>query len=419
MNRLQGVYSELRARNDINKFLKNFSVLFGFRSIGIVLNLFVTILGARLLNISELGQYNVAINCANLLVIPLVFGVNTTLLKYLPENNKQNQGIILGTVYIGNFLLGLLISIIFLVLLPFISTILKLSYDICVLILLTAIACNICIVIETILRYQQNFASIGKSKLIGAASIFILYLLSLTKSYFVSVPNFLIYNLLGQGLISIFMLFKLQKYKLQFKWHMAKKIYTYSFLNMLTWLFTTALYSMDLYLLSYFTTYEEVGIFSVYEVMLRNYFSIFFNDIFAAVFIPTLVELHESKQYLYKKAMHLMPIVFIVLFIGTSIVSCVLIYAYGTQYTLNLMYVVLVAIGIGLHGIYLTLSAMLILDGVDGAKVALWVLGKPFVIFIAITAVLIYSYGLVGAFIAFIVNQIILICRILKFFKRQ
>jgi len=400
-------------------FIKNLSVLFSFRSIGILFSVIVAIMGARLLNVSELGKYNLVINFSNLLVIPLAFGVNTTLLKILPENPENQRGTILGTVALCNMFLCCLITLIYLILLPYISFSLKLSNATCFFAIGTAIISNFCILAETLLKNQQCFITIGISKLVGALVVFLLYLFSLKYAYLISINNFLFYNIMGQLIIFLMMSIKTKTGKLRFTLSFAKSIYTYSSINMVSWLFTTSLYSIDIYILSYFTSYYEVGIYSVYQVMLRNFFSIFFNDIFAAVFVPTIVALDKTKVNLYKQATKVLPFVFIIISLGTAVLSCVLIYAYGNQYTLNPLYVLLVAIGIGLHGVYLGLNSILIIEGIVGAKISLSVLGKPFILLILITVLFTYYWGIVGTFLAFIVNQVILIFRLFKLLPKS
>lgn len=394
--------------NTLVQFIKNFSVLFGCRSIGIVICLFTSILNGRTLTVEEMGQFNLIVSLSNVLVIPIVFGVNTSLLKILPETSVAKRKKMVGTVFTCNMLLCLGLVVVGWLGVPIVCHLLKITEYSWWLAITFAIVCNGCIVIETFLKTEEKFFCIGIAKVTGSLFLLGAYGVSLFYLHKANFYLFIIFNILSQVVILLITFLKLGHYKVVWDKEVASTIYKISFVYMLSWLLSTSLYHMDLYILSYFTNAYDVGIYSVYQVNIRNYFSIFYHDIFAAVFLPTIINRKVSKQWLYKQVFKWLPLIFLVLGLGTSVVVILLILAYGNQYAIVPIYVFFIAMGISFQGIYFLLNSLLVIDGMEGAKLALDVLAKPYLFLILIIIILTKYFGIIGTFISFMINQSIL-----------
>lgn len=405
--------SLIKGNSSIRTFLRQLSILFGCRSIGIIIGIFITLLNGRVLTVEDMGQFNLAINLSNVLVIPLVFGTNTSVLKILPETRENQKGTVIGTVFLCNGLMCILGGILFCSFSFWGSGLLKISSMSWYLAVIIAIASNLCIVTETFLKHQQDFKNIGLGKLISSIVLLLAYLIGVYYLKLVDVKLFLVFNVISQLILFLILVVKVDFHQIHFSLKVAKDIYSLSVLYMLSWLLSTFLYNADIYILAYLSDHYEVGVYSAYQVNVRNYFSIFYHDVFAAVFLPTILSMKIKKDEIYRNVNKWIPAIFGIIVMGTAAVCSLFIISYGKQYELNFLYVALVALGIGFQSIFFLINSILVIEGMEGAKLSLAIMSKPFPFLVANIFLLTYLFGKIGTLIAFPVNQLILVILLL------
>lgn len=413
---------KLETHNIKKQFIKNLSVLLGTRSLQIIINIYISILNCRLLSQTDFGKYGISISLANILLIPLVFGTNTTLLKVIPDTEKDKQGILAGTVSICNLGLCLLVTLLCLSISSLITLLLNISTTCWYLTILLAIIINWYMIIETFLKSQQHFLSIGVGKVVSSLFLLGLYILEIKFFNSYSLNMFLINNLIAQIVLILCVFWKVDSFRFRFDRNIAKKVFKIGFVYMLSWLLSTLLYNIDLYVLEVIvgkTNSAAAGIYQAYQVNIRNYFSIFYYDIIAAVLLPTIFNNRIDKKTIYKRTFKMLPVIGIVLFIGTCAVSYLLLAAYGGKYGFNASYIIMVSLGIAFQGIFFLMNSLLVLEGMNGAKLSLKVLGKPYLLLVAIIVVLTMQFGILGAFLSFVVNQLILMIYVLIIFRKK
>lgn len=393
----------------LRNFLKNFSIIFLLRGISIFFMSLIGVIGGRTLSVDNFARLNLIINIANLLVIPIIFGVNVSILKILPDTSKEDQPKVLGVIITCNLFLCITSIAFYGILTPFILYFFNISTFHWIIAIVLSVLLNFTLLVEAVLRYEKKVQILGLAKLISSIFIFTLYIVTIALYKAGNVDSFLIYNTLSQGLFFLIMLFQLKIPKPTFSIEIARKIYKYSFLNMLGWLISSFLFNFDIYLLPRLASYYDLGIYSVYQVTLKNFFNIFFHEIFAVVFLPAIVDLAVSKAEIYKRIIKYSPLAFIVVSLGSFVASFMIVKLYGKQYELNWLYISLVSIGIGLYGIYLLINSALIIDGVKGAIISLTVLLKSSPLYIFNIIAFSKLWGITGTMIAFIINQFILI----------
>lgn len=404
-------------------FFKNFITLFVFRGLGVLTSVVVTILAGRTLSVETMGQYNLIFSLSNIIVIPLVMGVNNSLLKILPNSDERERKEILGTVITGNIALCLFISLIGVLISPIMCRLLNIPSTSWYLSICFAIVTNSCILAETVLKENEKFLKLGIARVTGSLFLLGTFLVYILMYHDISLYRFVALNILGQLAVFVVSIYKFGRIKLSFNREIAKSILKVSVLYMFSWLLTTGLNYADVYIISGMRNSYEVGIFSGYQVNVRNYFSVFFHDIFAAVMLPTLINHGVDKDKLIKTVLKFLPVVFMVLSAGTTVVILLLLFAFGNKYPIVWEYVLIEAAGIAFQGIYYFFNSLLVTEGKTGARASMEVLGKPFIILIAIIVVCTKWFGLMGTFISFTINQailaILMIIRYRRVFRRE
>ena len=389
-------------------FIKNFCMLFVFRGFGVLANLVVTILAGRSLSVELMSEYNLVFSLSNLLVIPLVMGVNSSLLKILPETSAEERKDLLGTVVIGNITLCLSCCLIGYLVTPVICRLPNLTPGSWFLAIALAIATNGCILADTILKADERFLRLGVAKIAGSVFLLGSYMLCILGFRNGNLYKYVAFNVIGQLIVLLFSVYKIGAIRMRFRTDIAGKILSTSIMYMLSWFLITALNSADIYIISGMRSKYDSGIFSMYQAGIRNYFSIFYNDIFATVMLPILINRGVDSKRLARTVTRFLPAIFLVLGIGTSVLLLFLLYAYGEKYPVVWIYVGLEAAGIAFQGIYYFFNSLLVTEGHVGAKTSFVILAKPFVFFLATIFVCTKLFGITGTFISFTLNQAVL-----------
>lgn len=399
-------------------FVKNFLLLFAFRGISLLTNLVVTILAGRTLTVELMGEYNLVFSLSNILVIPLIMGVNNTLLKILPESSADDKKEILGTVIIGNFSLCLGLSVIGYMVTPIICRFPNLTPNSWFLAIALAIATNSCILADTILKVDEKFFRLGIAKTVGSIFMLAGYIFSIILFHRISIYVYITCNVLGQVVVLLVSIYKLGAVKFVFRKDVAKDIFRIGAFYMLSWFLTTGLNTADICIISALRPEYESGIFSSYQANIRIYFSVFYNDIFAAVMLPTLINHGVNIKRLVGNVFKFMPHILLVLGGGTATLLVALLMAYGEQYPIIWGYILLEAAGIAFQGIYYFFNSLLVIEGETGARTSFGILGKPFIFLLLISYVCTRLFGLTGGFVSFTVNQAILAVLLVLRYRR-
>lgn len=394
-------------------------MLFVFRGLGVITNVVVTVLAGRTLSVETMGQFNLIFSLSNILVIPLVMGVNNSLLKILPDAGEKERKEILGTVISGNIVLCLAMSLLGVLVSPLMCKLLHIPAASWYLAICFAIVTNSCILAETVLKANEKFIKLGIARVAGSLFLLGTYLVCVLMFHNISLYKFVIFNILGQLVVFLVSIYKFGRIKLTFRREIAVSVLRVSIMYMFSWLLTTGLNYADVYIVSGMQSPYEVGIFSGYQVNVRNYFSVFFHDIFAAVMLPTLINHGVDKDKLIKIVLKFLPVVFAVLAGGTGVVILLLLFAFGNQYPVIWEYIFIESAGIAFQGIYYFFNSLLVTEGKAGARASLEILAKPFLFLIAIIVVCTKLFGLMGTFVAFTVNQAVLAVVIVLCYRRR
>ena len=259
-----------------------------------------------------------------------------------------------------------------------------------------ASAVSICLYIlsESFLRGQQRFHAIGSYKLYGsavflAASLVMLFLMGIRtlESY---VLPFILHNL-------FFFAFALKASglgRIRATREAWRKLLGFGAFQMLTWLFSTLLFTGDLFFVARFGTDYEVGVYSVYQTNIRALCTILFHDVFAVVFLPMIaaMDLRRVDRLVVRYAA---PIALGV-FAAVGALATVLALIFGKSVPLDWTYVALSAAGVSLNTLYLLMTSVVSLDGAKASRLAFVSLLVPLPLLVGMQYYAIAEWGVLG-----------------------
>jgi O-antigen/teichoic acid export membrane protein len=405
------VYSIIKNR-DVKNFLSNLGIVFVFRFATAVLSVVIMVLAARYLGVVAMGDIVMIQNIAYLITIPITLGINTSIIKYFPISENGQEKLI-GTVFVCNLILCAVWVLIFIIFGKAFSKVVNLSLDKWMLSVILAVSINWSTVLESILRARKQFFRLSSIKVIGSLVYFGIVLFSLisARSFYYIVLGFAV----NQGIFCILALKTIKMGKVRFSLETSKFIYRYGAINMVSSGLSTLLFTIDLFIVNHFYSGYEVGIYSVYQVNVKNFFNIMFHDIFAAVFLPTIVQMDKVK--IYKRIMSYIPFLLPLAILANAALCMVMLFMYGKNYPFKWIYLLLVSVGTGLHFIYWTFNSVFTVEGKKGAVLCLLVLGIPLPALIAACIFFTKNFGITGTMVSWLVTQVTLIAMFILIIK--
>lgn len=389
---------------DIKSFISDLGIVFVFRVVTAILSVVIMVLAARYFGVVAVGDIVIIQNISYIITIPMTLGINTSIIKYFPQR-EQDQGRFVGTVLICNLIIGLTWMLIYTMLGRVLSGIVNLSWERWLLSVMLAVTINWSTLFESILRAKKEFFRLSTLKVIGAMIYFaiILYSCLVKEGYY-----YFIFGLaINQGIFSVLACRRIGLKRIGFSFKLSKELYRYGAINMVSGGLSAVLFNMDLFIVNRVCTPYDVGIYSAYQVNVKNFFNIMFHDIFAAVFLPTIAKMEKIK--IYNKIMGYLPLLCPAVILGNGGLCITVLLLYGKNYPIHWLYILLVSVGTGLHCIYWMFHSVFSIEGERGALICALVLGIPLPVLLATCILLTKNYGMVGTMVSWLVTQVMLI----------
>ncbi len=398
--------SKLIRNGEIRAFIENLGIVFIFRFTSAVLSVIGLVLAARYLGAVSVGKITLIQNTAYLLYIPMCFGINISIIKFLPDcNNEEESERLLGSIGTWSLALTVISIILYWLLHSFINNALGFSSIQLLLTVIMAVTINYSMITEAVLRSRKRFLSLGVIKMVSSLIFFTFTLISslVFKNYLYFVYGMII----NQVVVIIWSLKTIKIKKFRFSMETSKLAYKYGAINMVSGVLSYIMFNSDLYIVNHFCSAYDVGIYSLYQVNVKNFFNLMFHEIFAVVFLPTIVQMDTMK--IYKRIKSLIPIMLPIAIIANMALSICMILLYGRNYTINWIYVLLISVSLGFHFLYYVFNSVFTVEGKKGALLCMSVLGLPMPVLIFISIVLTRSWGITGELISLLVTQVTLV----------
>lgn len=386
-------------------FLKNFGITFIFKALSLLLTLIVYVLAVRELGVITWGQIALIASVANIMLIPLTFGLHNGVIKYVPVSTKEESKELMGTALIANLIPSCMTSILLIAAAPVVESWFGFPLMNWIAAVALAMSINLYILTESFLRGQQLFFRLGLYKLIASIVFLVgtaigLYMLGERSITSYMIPliaqnvYFFVHALLKSGL---------SPWRYSFK--LLKKLFSYSLFTMFSWLVSALLFTSDLFYVAHFGEQYELGVYSIYQNTIRNLCSVLFHDVFAVVFMPLIAVL--NRRDVDAMVMKYSAPIFMLIWLGAAMLTTVLVLLYGVPLTWT--YVGLTSAGIAMNMMYLLMTTVIAMDGVKAARCVFAALVIPIPALQYLQYVLVKHWGMIGGMSSVIVINICLL----------
>ncbi|NBI28185.1 oligosaccharide flippase family protein [Chengkuizengella marina] len=405
----------ITSNDEVKRFISNLGTIFIFRFIAAILNALSLIIVTRYYGVVAIGEITIIQNVAYFLIIPILLGVNLSIIKYIPTLDKNDVQKLLGSVFVWNIFLTGFFVLIYLIFTDFFSGLTNISTTNWIFSVALAVFINLSMVMDAVLRAEKKFFTLGITKLIGTSVFFVIIVISSLKSG--NIYLFIGALIINHCIFAILSFKDIEEKRFGFSLKISKLLYGYGAINMVSWTLSTLLFSVDLFIVNHFVSSYDVGIYSAYHVNVRIFFNMMFHEIFAVVFLPTIAQMDKIK--IYKRIVRLIPILLPLAIIANAVLCMILLFMYGRDYPFNWLYVLIVSLSTGFHFIYWIFNSVFTVEGKKGAWICLLVQGIPLPVLLGTCYFLTKIYGVTGAMVSSLITQIVLIGMFILLIKVQ
>lgn len=379
-------------------FLRNIGVTFVFKAGSLLLTLVVYVLCARALGAAVWGQAALIVSAANLVVIPLTFGLYNGVVRFVPVSNEEESREWMGTALAANLILSSALAVLLGLSGPIVERLIGFPVSSWLPAIAIAMSVNLYILTESFLRGQQRFYRLGLYKLLGsfvflAGALLGLYGLGAKSMYSYLIPLagqnlvFFIAVLLGGGLG-----------RLRATMRTLRRLFLFGFFMMLSWLFSALLFTSDLFFVARFVPDDTLGVYSVYQNTIRGLCTVLFHDVFAVVFVPMIASL-DKRRVDRILARYSIPIAACIA-LAAAAMTTALVLLYGEAYPLDWRYVGLTSCGIAMNMMYLLYTSVLALEGAKAARLTFLALLVPMPALLLMQYLLARQWGMTGGMVS-------------------
>lgn len=323
-------------------FIKNISFISIGGLVSSVFLFLVNFTASRWYGPSEYGKYSMVIYLSNFLVIPMIVGINTSLVNHLSKTKESHQRNILKDNALAIVVIFSIISTftIFLLVHP-ISQFFNISQPMLIVGTIYCLFLTFKLFCEAYLKGNLFFIQISKLEI---ATSIIVFLAFFFQKQFNTTPSYIYLTVsltLGLStyvLISFIHILKnFSFFNLNFS--TINKLLSYSKFAILGSVSGLIMGNVDKLILNRTLGFQEIGLYSVYLNASTIFSSIFF-PLFLVVFFPTMSQISNKKNVLSKIVK-----IFTVIFLPTLFLNIISIFLYiyllGQNYQLNYYYIIL------------------------------------------------------------------------------
>lgn len=392
--------------DDVKKFVKNLSYV-GFGTIiAVIFSFTFNILAGRILGPSGYGEFTLVQSIAMFLIIPMLLGFETSMVKYTSENGDlKRQRSIISITYIFVFIFMVVSISIYYLFSSQISKIFSVPIGFFYLSIIFATFYVFYMLTTDTLRGLHEMKKYAILQPVYSITLLITFLVFIIINI-ISFKSMIFSICLAYGVTGGIILVFIRKYlRFEFDKTWANKLSRYSVLALiggLTFVFYT---NIDKILINKYMAISDVGIYKAYSYSFLTFLSLCLG-IFITVFFP-FASKSKNKDIIFRRINKFVP--FIIIFglpvmIGSGIVILML---FGTEYTFNLS----LALLFGIAGICIFINSIYswLMNAVGRKGIRLTSLAAIIIALanIFLNILLIPIMGIKGAIIATIISYIL------------
>ena len=401
------------------RFAKNISYtslgIIGYTFILFLVNFYVV----RVFGPEEYGKYVLLYSAFNILVIPMFFGLNNSIVKYLPENStdfvKSKNIISSGITGIAFF--TIISLFIFYFFKESVANQLSLSNS---LYLITLCFCFFAVIKGALDSIFKGFCQFKKQAYLSCMYALVILVSFFLINYFYSSRSYIVYVLsimIGVVVYNIYLFFQFKEYLLpiSFDKKIFSKLFRYGFLNtiaMLVWIF---MLNFDRFVVNHYLDLKTVGIYAVYAgastMLTSKLLGVFLN-----VFFPTAAGM-EDKSFVNKKISKLFWFMFVPGLVVNFMIMLIMLFFYGNKYPINILWILIFSFSSLLYSFANIKWNLIATEGVG----SMWYCTKHSVIsllfYIFFNIVLVKNFGITGSVLSMVIVSLYLLLSSEYYFK--
>ena len=333
--------------HEISPTMKDFLGHLSWSFLGVIVNglaLFaVNVMAGRLMGPEGYGKYNLIQVVSNIIIIPILLGLNTTSIKYISRSKDENE----KNKYLSNSFWIVLISslLIFFIWIIFhgeISKLSNISESVVLLTLLFTIIFAYRTLLDSLIKSFKYFKFQSISYIIEGVIILLSFVLFFLFLGIEDYKYYIFSIMIGYTLISLLYIFKIKDKIRKIDWQKIMDVLEYSKAVITMVMVAAIMGSMDRLFIGKGLGAGQLGIYSAYMtstcVFVGQVIIIFDN-----VFFP-MVSGAENKDAIIKKIDKLFFIGFIPSVCFLFFCSFIIMKLFGKQFEINLFYILIFSI---------------------------------------------------------------------------
>lgn len=404
--------------DEVESFVKNLSYIAIGTVIATLFGFAFHLLAGRILGPAEYGKFTLVQSVAMFLLIPMVLGFNTAMVKYASEKEDiERQSRIISTTYILAALFTAASVILYFIFSPQLSSIFSISREMLYLSIILAVLSVLFMILPTeTLKCVFKMKTLAIFKAVSSAIALCAFLLFIFSA-FLSFKSMVYAIFLATGITGAIMLVFFLRNYLRFRFdrswaNVLIRYGSFAVIGGLSYIFYT---NVDKIMINRYMTVADVGIYKAYSLASINVVETLLG-ILITVFFPTASK-YKNKGAIFNRINKLIPYLIGLGLPFTLLCEFIILKIYGSQYPFDLGLATLftiAAIIIVVNGLYMWLMASV---GQKGIKVTAFSELISAGVNVGLNIAFIPRIGISGAIIATIISYLVFICLI--FSKRR
>lgn len=340
-------------------FLKNLSWSFWGGLLASAVMMGVNILGGRLLGPEEYGKYNLVLTFAQIIMIPMLFGIDIAGVRAVAMSKSiQGKAKNISNAFYFIIFTSILISLVVFLSREVITARFNLEGPALLIALFLAIILGFKTILDGFIRALSLFKYQFTTRIVEVSTITILFIvfffvLKQQTSYF-----YYIISIAG-GAIVLILLYckKVFPYFTKFDFKILKKQISYGKILLVGTILGTVFNSLDKLVIAKYLSLSELGLYGAYYTASTNLVAQL-SQMFVNVFFPTLSKV-KNKHAIVHKVNHIFKIGIVPGSLILALAIYIIMQLFGSHYEISLFYIVGFAI-LGTLQVVLTINTTMI-----------------------------------------------------------
>lgn len=377
------------------RFLKNLSyAFFGVAGASLVTFGF-NVLAVRFIGPEQFGTVNLIISAGELLVIPMLWGLQNAATRYLAAQKEKSEQIV-GTIFRGVLVITIIWALIFWAFQSIISVWLKIPAVVFNWALLYAITAAFFNLGQSFLQGLEKFKLFSLVWLASAGVFVLMVLLYLFYFQFRTFDVLFFSNLARMIFVLVVVLILFAPLLRSFDWQIGCELFQYGSYHMISSLVGFfSLANIDNLMINYYLGSSAVGLYAAYYVV----YNIFINKIqstFSQVFLP-FASGQQDVGNMFNHWVQLVKKTGIFIFAGGFILNWLLFKFYGNRFQFDWRLGTLMSINLTLYFFLAILGNIIGSIGISGARRGVFYASSCSIVNVGLNILLIPRFGLIGA----------------------